>query len=189
MQARNQFNFEKIVEILNSKGYGSSAMAFDYLKVNSKKLVYYIVIKNGGNQQEAEDILNDTVTDVFQKILNNEYDPEKSSIVTFVTSVANNKWLYYYRGKKNRTVRERYYLAKIKNEIPDETRKEQRKIMIDALLSLDEPCYSILKGFYLNGKKLKDIAIDLDISESAVKQRRKRCVEKLKLIISNFLKP
>jgi RNA polymerase sigma factor (sigma-70 family) len=186
MASKNQINYSLLLQLLQQKEDRNKKKAFQYLRRSSKKLVYHIVLKNGGSELEAENVFEETVEEVFQKILTKEYDQKKASLVTFVSAVAKNKWLYKSRSNNNRRKQERRFLELQqdntgRNLNETDFTEEQFQKMVHALQSLGEPCLSIISQYYLKGKKLKDVAKELGITEDAVKQRRKRCIEKLKI--------
>lgn len=185
MPSKNQISYAELVRLLHQDGRQREGEAFEYLKSASKKLIYHIVLGKGGSQMEAETVFVETVEDVFQKVLKNDYHPEKSNLSTFIAGVANKKWLNVSRGKRNRQNTENKFLELNRDNIEKpvhagEFDDEQLQQIIKALVDLDESCFTILNEYYLKGRKLKDIAKELNISESAAKKRRQRCIEKLK---------
>lgn len=196
MSSNNKIDFQKLYGILSNEEKPTyKTEAFEYLKNSSKNLIFKLVRQKGGSIQEAEDILNDTVEDVFQKIIQNEYDPQQSNLVTFIWGIANNKWLYLKRSEKNRSKHEKGFLesnsktARIFAMLQDdELFEEQIQHMMEALQQLDEPCLSILKDYYFKGNKLKDMAKEYGIQEDAMKKRKSRCLKKLKIYFKDLRK-
>ena len=186
MPAKNTINFKKTQRMLNSDAPLEQKKAFVQLKRISQKIVLDIVLNNGGTEHEAEEVLNETLEVVIQKIISNQFDEDRAKITTFIYGVANNKWKHQLRSKKNQSIHEHNFLKIHQRNEKEIFFEERREFLQEALLKLDDSCYSLLKEFYLKGKQLKDIAAEIEISYDTIRQRRKRCFNRLKEMFLKF---
>ena len=149
-------------------------------------LVYAIVVRPGiGTQEDADDILNDSVSDLVLRLREEDFHLRETRLSTFFYAIAKNKWLNILRGRA-RTLHTSDISLQV--EVPSDApaplddliAREQRTLIHQALSKLDDSCFSLLYQFWIEDKKLKDIAINLRISEMSVKKRHERCRKKLR---------
>ena len=150
--------------------------------------VYSIVYKKLCSSATAEDI-EETVSDVFLKLFKsiNGFDPQKSSLKTFIGVIARNTATDKYRQLKSQalsTVTEEDVAYKLTDDSTDLCdgliERETQNAVFQALLSLKEPDRTIVfRRFYLD-ETLEAIAQKTGHSSNAVQKRLKRALKKLK---------
>lgn len=150
--------------------------------------VYSIVCKKLNMTASAQDI-EETVSDVFVRLYKSmdSFDPQKSSVKTFIGTVARNTATDKYRqltGKKSELTADSETLIDNLTDgeadvCVDVIKKEERETVFQALLSLKEPDRTIVfRRFYLD-ESFEAIATITGCSPNAVQKRLKRALKKL----------
>ena len=65
--------------------------------------IKYLVVKNSGNEEDAEDIFQDSLIVIFKKIRDNQLELS-SSFRTYLYSVSRNLWLQKLNKRRNNFV-------------------------------------------------------------------------------------
>ena len=123
------------------------------------------------NEQDAEDV----VSDVFVKVFNGlyGYDRKKSSVSTWIYTIAHN------------TVIDHYKTAKSVCELPGNLCSEDNiEDLANALERLTERERDIIILHYYSGKTLKNIAEKMNISYSYVKLLHGNALKALRVIMN-----
>lgn len=119
--------------------------------------------------QIAEEITQDAFVKAYQKI--SLYDSKKSSLSTWIMTIAHNESINKLRTKKNELPLEEQYLLISPRQSPEQRllRGEAMKSLIEILdtLSFKEKSIILLKDY--SGYKLKEISQMLNIPEGTVK--------------------
>lgn len=153
-------------------------------------MILQFVKLNNGNEEEAKDLYQEGMLDFLEKVWSDKF-ALTCKIKTFIYSICRNKWLYHLRGKQ-KFVDIDDYIA-IENpfneaieeeiELPDDTQ------IRNAIISLGEPCKSLLTGYYYEGLNMEQLAVKLMYkSANVVKQQKFRCKDRLKLAVTRFFK-
>ena len=140
------------------------------------KLFYYI---NGkvSSPDDAEDILSE----VFIKVTRfyDSYDDSKSSVQTWLYSIARNAVVDFYRRSKE--------FGELSEEIPLDSKIEEEYLeeeMLDelasALESMDTELRDIIILRYYNNKSLTEISEMMDISYGRIKLLHQKALAELK---------
>ena len=147
--------------------------------------VYSIVHKKIKTVATYEDI-EETVSDVFIKVYNSldAFDSSKSSIKTFVATIASNTAIdkYRYLLKRVNLSNELFYDIQDANSDLENKyiKKEEQKRVFDAILALKEPDRTIVFRKYYLDETFVCIAKEIGCSPNAAVKRLKRVLEKLK---------
>ena len=146
------------------------------------------IIENSGSRQEAKDIYQEAFITVWENVHNNKFIPQNETALNgYIYGVAKNKWLDYLKSsrfKKTRTIAINEY--KLHDEIDfgigNETQNEEeiiKKVMIN-FNQIAEGCKKILTVFYYENKSLREISKELNITEASARNKKYRCLEKLR---------
>ena len=158
--------------------------------------IYRTAIKMLGNEQDAEDVLQETILKVLRSI---DHFEERSSLSTWIYRITMNEALMLLRKRKNVPV-------SVDAEQDDEVGLEEPKEIVDwcclpenELLDdesrgyLDEAVKRLspaLRAVFvlrdIDGLSVRETAETLDISESAVKTRLLRARLQLREDLSNY---
>ena len=176
----------------------SNAMTYFYDK--NKDMIYRQACSILGSEQDAEDCTQE----IFSYLLYgkdgnpglDKFDPGKNSLKYFVTMVARNKIIDFWRRTKHKgTERIIDYmdpddmeniiilnrpLNSPDNEVEEKEIKEQIR---EAIKRLKIKCQKVIRLYYICGLRQKEIAEALDTSIGTIGAQIVRCVKYLKGIV------
>jgi len=152
-------------------------------------LIRFLVNENGGSDEDAEDIFQDGIIIIYNKINVNQL-VLTSSFKTYMYSVCRNLWLQ--KLKKRKAIFEKLTDVEEYIELPIDVLQEAsleqtelHRIIQIHFLSLEENCQKLLKLFIKN-IPLREIASILGFkTEKYAKTRKYMCKEELKKRIAN----
>ncbi|MDQ1264928.1 MAG: hypothetical protein QG635_78 [Bacteroidota bacterium] len=171
----------ELVVMLDGKKSLSEA-AFTALYDRYSKKVFAYIIKIIGDKEAAEDIFQETFLRFFQNVRSNF---QGGCTMGFLITIARNLCLNFKRDKKSNVPIESYeYLF---NEQPSQE-LEQQELVRMALDLLEFEYREPLVLFVYNGMKYEDIAQICGISIGNARLRVHRAKEKIKNILTPYLK-
>lgn len=167
----------------------------DFYQGNYMKVLGYLK-KRMENLEDAEDLTQDVFVYCFKNYDN--FDPEKSSITTWLYMVTNSRLKNYYRGIKGpkepedwMDVLEEYlskYCSTDGNELEESVYIQQlRDALADGIEKLPKRQEQVVVYKYFLGKSHKEIAQILGISEGNSKIILTRALDTLREYMSDFV--
>ncbi|MEK6154529.1 sigma-70 family RNA polymerase sigma factor [Flavobacteriaceae bacterium 3-367] len=179
---------EKLIEGI--KANNQSALKKLY-QDNFFKVEKYI-LKNSGSKMQAKDIYQEAFTAVWKNIRLGKFVPEGDTALNgYLFRIARNKWTDYLRSsefKKKTALDETHpkISAKVETDV-DETDVDERDRRLHKVIAtfkiLGEPCRHLLTIFYFEKKSLREIAKELNIGEASARNKKYRCIEKLRALV------
>ncbi len=179
------YSDEAIVEGLRLR----SDYIIKYIYQELFPMILFLVTKNNGSEEDAEDVFQDSLIIIFKKINANELGLN-CSFRTFLYSVCRNLWLQKLSKRRQLVVE----FNDIENfvTIPDYSSKESNLEELEKLrlyqqhfLTLSDDCQKVLMLF-MKKIPLKDIAVQMGFkTEKYAKTRKYLCKEELKKRIVN----
>lgn len=150
-------------------------------------IIKFLVNENGGSNEDAEDIFQDGIIIIYNKINTNQL-VLTSSFKTFMYSVCRNLWLQKLNKRKaifDKLSDVEEYLNLADNISDTEVRDiEMHRLIQTHFLALGEDCQKVLRLFSKN-IQLRDIASILGYkTEKYAKTKKYLCKEELKKRIS-----
>lgn len=147
-----------------------------------------LVLSNSGTEEDAKDVYQDAFIVVWNSIKNNTFVPiNETAIEGFLYSTSKNKWLDILKSSRFKKMRHSINEAILKNEANEESQDDsfelKMKSTMNAFKNLGEPCKALLTTFYFEKKSLKDIAQILNIEEATARNKKYRCMEKLRSLV------
>jgi RNA polymerase sigma factor (sigma-70 family) len=146
-------------------------------------MVGNLVRTNSGTGDDADDIFQDAIIILYEKIKSGKF-VLSSSLKTFIYSISRNLWLYRLRQmKKNIEINESLIVLPEDETGTDNFYEEggQQYDMMSCIRLLGESCRKILLMFYYDKLSTKEIAVKLNLAGSDyVKTQKYRCLQKLK---------
>ena len=148
----------------------------------------YLIVKNMGSIAILDEDIEEIISDVFLAIWKNSENLNRhTNIKEYLTGIAKNVTRNKYRRTElnysisdyEEKLFDNFNIEKLSEE------KEQDRIIKKALKNLNEEEYNIFIMFYYNGKKIKEIAEVLDLSESNVKVKLHRIRKLIKKDLKN----
>lgn len=151
--------------------------------------IKYLVVKNSGNEEDAEDIFQDGLIVIFKKIKDNQLELS-SSFRTYLYSVCRNLWLQKL-SKRKQFARE---FSDVESfvDLPDRVMEEiyddeveKYRLYQQHFLTLNDDCQKVLLLF-MKKLSLREIAVEMGYkTEKYAKTRKYLCKEELKKRIIN----
>jgi RNA polymerase sigma factor (sigma-70 family) len=144
-----------------------------------------MVINNQGSKEEAQDIFQETVMVLYDRVTNSNFELQ-SKLQTFLYAVSKRLWLKQLtRGES------KYHKDQIDNHedyLAAEEAVENHEIveanllhMEEALVGLGEPCKTILYDFYIKNRSMADICEKFGYTNTDnAKTQKYKCLQRLK---------
>lgn len=159
----------------------------DFYTANYKK-IEALVLKNSGSIDHAKDIYQDSFITVWTHVKNDKFIPENDTALQgYLYRIAKNKWTDVLRSKafKNSKSLDSQILTLVRedDEIDQDLENNKLKMVMATFKNLGQPCKQLLKTFYFEKKSLKDIALELKIEETTARNKKYRCMEKLRTLV------
>ncbi|NTW26125.1 MAG: sigma-70 family RNA polymerase sigma factor [Lentimicrobium sp.] len=151
--------------------------------------IKYLVIKNSGNEEDAEDIFQDGLIVIFKKIKENQLELT-SSFRTYLYSVCRNLWLQKLSRRKqfSREFSDIETFVELPDKVMEEIyddEVEKYRLYQQHFLTLNDDCQKVLLLF-MKKLSLREIAVEMGYkTEKYAKTRKYLCKEELKKRIIN----
>lgn len=151
----------------------------DYLPMIRK-----YITKSISNDTEAEDLFQDTIIIIYEKIANRKLKLT-SSFKTYFFAICRYLWLQRSPNLKKTLLKDHQDESWINMMSQEEYAEfEEEKLFQEHFLKLDKDCQKILLS-YFEKKSYKEIAEDLNFKSSYIKKLKFNCKEKLYQSIIN----
>ncbi len=152
-------------------------------------MILFLVTKNTGSEEDAEDIFQDSLIIVFKKIKANDFELS-CSFRTYIYSVSRNLWLQKL-SKRKQFSREfsdvETYISMTDYALTEKNQDDVEKFRLyqQHFLTLGEDCQKVLMLF-MKKVSLREIATEMGFkTEKYAKTRKYLCKEELKKRIIN----
>lgn len=164
----------------------------DYMKNNELNLeqiindysgYVYTIIKNISNQNFTQEDIEEIIADTFFVLWKNAYKiSENDKISSYLSGVINNTIKKKKREiKANLNIEDYENILQEQNQVDNIYENQNKiKIMEKALENMTKEDNDIFELFYYSGKKVKEIAKQLNITEFKVKTRLYRIRKRIK---------
>jgi len=171
-----------IVLKLLSNNERDESEALKQLRGQCYGAIHRLVCNNQGREVDAEDIYQEVITNLVQKIRSGRFQ-QTASLKTYNCSVARNLWLKELRKKKRKTE-----LEHLENTLECTTDIEQNMIRQERYAALHrqidklpEKERKVLRLFYFERKRMSEIATILSLgSEQVAKNIKCKAMKLLK---------
>lgn len=151
--------------------------------VNDYSGYLYTVIKNIASVKLKEEDIEEMIADAFFVIWKNQKKlSDETKISAYLVGIAKNLWKERTRKIKNESNLEDYENSLTNAKSIDEICEEQESIkQVEQILQkMSKEDNQIFRGFYYAGKKVKQLAKELNITEFKVKTKLHRMRKKIK---------
>ena len=150
---------------------------------NYPKVEQYI-LKNQGTSPQAKDIFQEAFLAMWKNVKLGKFLPKgESALDGYLYTIARNKWTDFLRSsrfKKTVSVDKDIDLERQQADAGEEEENPHMKNTLTAYARLGEDCRSLLNRFYFEKKSLKDISDELGIGAASVRNKKYRCMQKLR---------
>ena len=184
-EANTREHQEELINAIKS----NNSIALKEFYISNYKKIELLILKNSGTVDDAKDIYQEAFICVWNHLRNNEFTPTSNSALNgYLFTIAKNKWMDTLRSAKHKKTRpltpERSLFIKNEEDYStDEIKSKKLQITMQAFKNLGQPCKQLLTTFYFDKKSLRDIAANLSLDEASVRNKKYRCMEKLRTIV------
>jgi RNA polymerase sigma-70 factor (ECF subfamily) len=174
-----QFTEETLEAFINGNSVGFSNV-FDLFYGE----ICYFCGKVTGNAEEGEDIAIQTFTKLFKMHAQFTNFP---NIKAFLYITARNNCLNYLRSLKRKRNHEKQLTQQGQEAIFDNDITETLivKEIYEAVENLPQECRRVFKLLYFYGMKTAEVAQELSIAQSTVRNHKKNALEQLRVTLAN----
>jgi RNA polymerase sigma-70 factor (ECF subfamily) len=162
---------------MSDNGISSKEEFRELFEVYGKKIFRYIYIRAGNSHAVAEDITQD----VFERVWDNrkKYDPQRSSVQTWIYTIARNRLTDHYREKHEVPIKpEEEPVSSGEND--DVTDAEDVSMVYEAMGYLSEKDRELLTLRYIDDMDLREVAEILNMEYNAAKVAAHRALKRLR---------
>ena len=154
-------------------------------------MIQVLVINNNGSADDAKDIFQEAMIVLYEKVRSGTFELN-CLIKTYVYSVSRRLWLKrlqqlnrYSQGLENIDG-----VVPVEEEIEEhEKRNAEFEMMDKAISSLGEPCKSLLEAYYLQKRKMQEIAANFGYTNADnAKNQKYKCLMRLKKLFFTHYK-
>ncbi len=169
-------NDRKAVETIYKENYGT---------------VQSLIINNNGTADDAKDIFQEAMIVLYEKARSGTFELN-CLIKTYVYSVARRLWLKRLQqaNRFNGEISGTEAAVSVEDDIGEHARRDAEfEMMEKAILSLGEPCKSLLEAFYLQKRNMQEIATSFGYTNAEnAKTQKYKCLVRLKKIFFTHYK-
>lgn len=158
-----------------------------YLYKQYFTLINSFVLRNSGDVNAAEDLVQDTIIAVW-KNANKPSFILQSKLSTYVMAITKNLW---FKELKKRT---KFQLVDESRQLWEETEPNisniDQRIIVSLIAQMDDTCRKLLSYFYFDGLSTQSIAKKLQFANTnTVKSKKYQCFKKLQTsVMSQYQK-
>ena len=150
-----------------------------------QRMISVYVLKNGGDKNDAEDIIQETIIVLWQKV-NSDSLQLTVKLGTYLLAIAKNKWMAELR--KRRKISPQDISENISNGNPSSldnlVNEEKIEYVRKALEMLQPICKKLLLLYYFEEKNMKEIAKILNLANADVaKSKKYQCKKELERLV------
>ena len=155
--------------------------ALELLYKSHFKPINFLVLNNNGTEDEAKDIYQEAVILFYEKMKDNSFELT-CSIATYLYAICKRLWLRKLSAKSKYVAdlyeNEKYEEVEVNTQTENEIQFQQ---MNTALLSLGEPCKTIIEDYYIHNLSMNAIADKFGYTNADnAKNQKYKCLQRLK---------
>jgi RNA polymerase sigma factor (sigma-70 family) len=146
-------------------------------------MVQSLVINNNGSTQEAKDIFQEAMIVLLEKARSGVFELN-CQIKTYVYSVSRRIWLKKLQqyNRYSNEVEGMLGTVPVDEDVEEYEKRDQEFVMMEkAIANLGEPCKSLIEAFYIQKRKMQDIATQFGYTNADnAKNQKYKCLMRLK---------
>ena len=152
----------------------------------NKRMVRSFVLRNSGTGQDAEDMLQEAVVILWEKVRRGEYE-YRSKLSTFVYATVKNLWfrrLAHERREIPTEIDSEQAASLDPSPLDEAIESEQAERVRDALERLGDPCKTLLVLFYWEELSMGEIAQRMGLANAdTAKSKKYQCKKALERLL------
>ena len=161
---------------------GEKAAAEAIYKSNFRQ-IRSMILQYQGQPEDAADIFQEAIIVLYQKLQQPDFHLH-CQIGTYLFSVSKNLWLKKLNKNRHfqfRIEEEEEYVSVNEDLALHEEKENSFRVMEKALENIGEPCRSLLRAFYMEGRPMQQIASDFGYTNADnAKTQKYKCLVRLK---------
>lgn len=174
-------------ELIDALKMNDSYILKQFYTLHYKK-IEALVLKNSGTTEHAKDVYQDAFVTVWTHVKTDKFVPKNDTALQgYLYSIAKNKWTDVLRSKsfKNANKLNELTLTEVKDSTEDANQEQDLKLKVAmaAFKNLGQPCKQLLGDYYFEKKSLKQIAQHFNIEENTARNKKYRCMQKLRNMV------
>lgn len=181
------YKLEYQTQIINAIKSNDSLILKKFYVSNYPK-IETLILKNSGSTEHAKDIYQEAFITIWNHVKNDTFIPQnETALEGYLYRIAKNKWTDVLRSKafknsKSLNIETLTAIGNDENET-DDHESEKLKTTLEVFKNFGQPCKQLLSAFYFDKKSLRDIASELKIEETTARNKKYRCMEKLRSMV------
>ncbi len=177
-----KLGFSNIHQDLIDRSLKGDGIAQSKLYGLYSKAMYNVCLRIAGNEDDAEDVLQEAFISVFQNLAS--YKGE-ASFGAWLKRIVVNKAINYIKRKRLEFIELNQEIDKMQEEQPDITKEQEMTVekIKNAIVKLPDGYRLVFSLYLLEGYDHQEIAGILNISESTSKSQYNRAKKKLRELI------
>jgi len=169
-------------QIIEGIAKGSTS-ELEYLYAAYFPMIFQLITKNNGDEDDAKDIFQEAVIVLYDKINTGEF-VLSSKLKTFLYSVCRRLWLKRL-NKPDRisfNMQEHEETVSVEEDVLISQQKEDQFLLMEKSLHLlGEPCQTIISDFYLRNLSMQEICEKFGYTNADnAKTQKYKCLQRLK---------
>ncbi len=166
----------------------NDSVALKALYISNYPKIESLVLSNSGTKEDAKDVYQDAFIVVWNNVKDKSFIPlNETAIQGYLYTIAKNKWMDIIKSsrfkKTKSTFNEKAFINKSDDIFEDDVSNIKLKATMTAFKNLGQPCKQLLTSFYYEKKDLREIASQLNIEENTARNKKYRCMEKLRAMV------
>ena len=188
----NKLSDEEVVSFLKSSDELKIETAFNYLYHKSRHIARRYILKNRGNEQDVDDVFHDALL-AFYKLARQNKLKADVNVDAYLFTICRNMWFKKLKNLSSEVELKTIHYPKEVEEIKIFSDPEEYKSLIldEILAQMDKDCLALIRYFYYDKLRMKEIVEKMNISSVQVaKNKKMNCIKKLqKLMLKSPLYP
>ena len=169
----------------------SEKKAIEAIYRENFNMVQSLVINNNGSADDAKDVFQETMIVLYEKVRSGSFELH-CQIKTYIYSVSRRLWLKRLNqlNRYSPPAESLEHTVPVEDEIEEhEKRNIELEMMEKAIVSLGEPCKSLLEAYYLQKQNMQVIAASFGYTNADnAKNQKYKCLMRLKKIFFTHYK-
>lgn len=183
MRKSASYTDEELIEAMRR----GDSWALDTVYKRHFGLVQKFIVNNSGTREEAQDIYQEAVIVLYEKVNDAGFTLE-CAIATFLYSVSRRLWLKHLRdeGRKGLIREEHDVLSEDAGAMAEQYVEEESRLqkMEEGMRLLGEPCATLLNDYYAKSMSMEAIAEKFGYTNADnAKNQKYKCLQRLKKIM------
>jgi RNA polymerase sigma factor (sigma-70 family) len=185
--AASLFFLSQDAKILDTIRSGSDEGLVMLYEANRKPIRAF-VMRNNGNADDAEDMLQEALIVLWERVRTNRFE-YKAQLSTFIYATVKNMWrrrLARMRRETPADIEEDTGRIEDASALDIMVESEEAKLVHEALDKLGEPCKTLLLLYYWEEKTMNEIAEHLKFANAdTAKSKKYQCKKELQKLLKD----